>query len=75
MVIAARRNESGLRAEALRQLKAENPAVEVEGALEVGDFKVNVANANARIKRKVSHGKSERRQWRATRKREVGLTR
>jgi hypothetical protein len=45
-MITAGRNERGLLAVALGQLQAEHAAVEREGAIEVGDLEVNVADAD-----------------------------
>ncbi len=49
VVIAAGREERGLRAVALRQLEAEHAAVEAEGAIKVGDLEVDVADPCAGI--------------------------
>ena len=58
VVIAARGNERGLRAVALHQLEAEHADIEIEGALQVGDFQVNMADARAggNGRRKRGHG-------------------
>ena len=49
MVIAAGRDEGRLVAVAQLQLEAEHAAVEVEGAVEIGDLEVNVADVDVRI--------------------------
>ena len=48
VVVAARRNERGLGSEARRQLEAEHAAVELQGAFDVGDLQVGVADVHAR---------------------------
>ena len=47
MVVAAGRDEGGLRAVALHQREAEHAAVEAERAIEIGDLQVYVADAGA----------------------------
>lgn len=49
VVVAAGGEEGRTGAEALRQLEAEHVAIESEGAREVGDFEVHVADAGAWI--------------------------
>ena len=51
MVVAARRDERRLIAELLLQLEAEDAAIEVERALEVGDLQMDMADVDARINR------------------------
>jgi hypothetical protein len=46
-MVAAGGDECGLTAETLGEFEAENAAVEVEGAVEVGDFEVDVSNAGS----------------------------
>jgi hypothetical protein len=48
-MVSARRYEGGLAAEALLNLETENAAVKSEGAVEIGDFKMHVADADAGI--------------------------
>ena len=50
-MIATRRNERGLRAEFLLQFKTQDAAVKFQRAFEVGDFQMNVADADAGINR------------------------
>ncbi|MEY3775253.1 MAG: hypothetical protein RLZZ129_2033 [Verrucomicrobiota bacterium] len=47
MVVAAGGDKRRLRAVFLHQLETEHPAVEAEGAVEVGDLQVHVADAGA----------------------------
>ena len=47
MVVSAGGDERGLRAVALHELETENAAVEAEGAVEVGDLEMNMADAGA----------------------------
>jgi hypothetical protein len=54
VVVAAGRDEGYLLAEALLQLESEHAAVEGEGAIEVGDLEVDVADVDAGIDR-LSH--------------------
>ena len=49
MVIAASAEKRGGPSHALRHLKTENAVIEVDGAIEVGDFEVNVADARERV--------------------------
>lgn len=51
MVVAAGGNKCGSASVSLRQLEAENAAVKLECALQIGDFQVNVADANGGINR------------------------
>ena len=51
MVVAAGGDEGGVLAVALHQLEAEHAAVEVEGAVDVGDLEVDVADVDAGIDR------------------------
>jgi hypothetical protein len=51
VVVAARRHERRLRPVPLRQLEAEDAAVEPQRPLQVGDLQVDVADANAGINR------------------------
>jgi len=56
MMVAARLNERGLRAETLLQFKAQNVAVKSQRPFKVGDFLVDVADSDARINGRVAHG-------------------
>ncbi len=47
MVIATSGDEGRLAAVTLSELKAEDAAVEIQGAIQVGDFQVDVADADA----------------------------
>src|SRR4051794_30053794 len=47
VVVAAGRDEGGLGAIALHQREAEHAAIEIEGALDVGDLEVDVADPGA----------------------------
>ncbi len=49
MVIAAGRDERRLAAIALDQLKAEHAAIKAERALDIGDFEMDMADANTRV--------------------------
>src|SRR5438067_1716134 len=49
MMVSAGRDEGRVRAVALLELEAENAAVEVERAVDVGDLQVHVADVHARI--------------------------
>ena len=51
VVVAAGRDEGGLVADPLLQLEAEHAAVELERAVEVGHFEVDVADVDAGIDR------------------------
>src|SRR5215211_6419528 len=51
VVVAAGGDEGGVRAPALHQLEAEDAAVELEGAVDVGDLEVDVADVDAGIDR------------------------
>ena len=51
VVIAAGRDKGRLVAESLLQLEAENAAVEVQRAVEVGHFEVDMADVDAGIDR------------------------
>ena len=51
VVVAAGREEGGLRAVARRQLEAEHAAIEGERALDIGHLEVDVADAGTRIDR------------------------
>ena len=51
MVVAAGGDEGGVGAVALHQLEAEHAAVEVEGAVDVGDLEVDVADVDAGVDR------------------------
>jgi hypothetical protein len=46
MMVVARRDEGRLLAVFLLQLEAEHTAVKIEGALQVGDLEVDVADAD-----------------------------
>ena len=45
VVVTARREKGGSVADALRDLEAENIAIEDQGAVDVGDLEVDVADA------------------------------
>jgi hypothetical protein len=47
VVIAAGRNEGGLRSVALHQLETEHVAIKAERAIEIGDLEVDMADARA----------------------------
>ena len=49
VMIAPRADEGGLAAEALLQLEAEDAAIEGEGAVDIGNLEMNVADIDARI--------------------------
>jgi hypothetical protein len=49
VVLAARRDKGRLRAEALHQFEAKDPAVEAQRSIEVGNFQVDVPNPRPRI--------------------------
>ena len=49
MVITARRDECCLRTVSCNELKAEHAAVKIQRALEVGDFEVDVPDADFRV--------------------------
>jgi hypothetical protein len=51
MMIATGRNEGRLVPQALHQFETEHAAVKDERAVEVGDFQMHVAEADARIDR------------------------
>ncbi len=51
MVVAAGGDEGGVVAPALHQLEAEDAAVEVERAVDVGDLEVDVADVDAGVDR------------------------
>ncbi len=51
VVVAAGRDEGGVVADPLLELEAEDAAVEVERAVEVGHFEVDVADVDAGIDR------------------------
>src|SRR5436853_5269436 len=53
VVIAASGNESRIVAQALLQLEAEHPAVEVQGPIDVGDFEMDVADVDTGVDRDV----------------------
>jgi hypothetical protein len=46
VMVAASRNECGLRTKLLHELEAEHAAIEIERALQVGDFQVDVPDAD-----------------------------
>ena len=52
MMISARTDECGLRAEALHQLEAEHAAIELERAIKISHLQVNMADVNARVDRR-----------------------
>jgi hypothetical protein len=62
VVVAARRDEGSFVADPLLQLEAEDPGVEVERPVEVGDFEMDVADVDAGIdrRRRLSHGRAPR---------------
>jgi hypothetical protein len=47
VVIAAGRNESSLRAVALRQVEAQNPAIEGQGAVQIRNLQVHMTDPHA----------------------------
>ena len=47
MVVSACRNECRLRAETLREFKAEHTAIERQCAVDIGNFQMDVADADA----------------------------
>jgi hypothetical protein len=51
VVVAAGGDEGGVGAPTLHQLEAEEAAVEVEGAVDVGDLEVDVADVDAWVDR------------------------
>ena len=53
MVVATGRNERGLGAVALDQLKAEHAAIEVKRAVEIGDLQMDMADPDAGIDRAI----------------------
>ena len=54
MMVAARGDECGLRAEALHELETEHAGVEAERTLEICDLQMNVPDADSRIDRRTS---------------------
>ena len=54
MMVAARRNESGLGTEALLQFKPEHAAIKSQGAVEISHFQMHVADANLGINGEIS---------------------
>lgn len=57
MVVAASSKEDGAAAVALADFKAEDALIEGEGASEIGDFEVNVTNADGGGERRSGHGR------------------
>ena len=55
-VVGLARPHRGLRAKALLQFKAQHIAIKSQRPFEVGDFQMNVADADTRINWLVAHG-------------------